>query len=171
MFRNIFKIFGIDRSNKPQTNKQNDNELKNTSDTENNKAMTQRQQSDTITIKNLYVTLDSKRMDKLKSKIESSVFRYPKFKHYCKDRDAVEALLSLLFPDNMPIIGYISNRQYKTKSKYSQIGFRINPHGLPDWPFPSELTFIATGSYPTESLSSVFLISDFIETSHQPARD
>jgi len=47
--------------------------------------------------------------------------------------------------------------------------FGFNAAGR-DWPFPDGCAFIATGSWPTDSSSPLFLINGFIETADLPAR-
>ncbi|EMM6685219.1 TPA: AAA family ATPase [Pseudomonas aeruginosa] len=96
--------------------------------------------------------------------------RHQTFKNWCNGREGVEVLYELLFPNNMPITGYVSNRQRdKQNPRYAQMAIRVNAAGR-DWPFPEGCAFIATGSWPTESSSPLFLINGFIETADLPAR-
>ena len=96
--------------------------------------------------------------------------RHQAFKNGCNGRDGAEVLYELLFPNNMPVAGYVSNRQRdKQNPRYAQMAIRVNAAGR-DWPFPDGCAFIATGSWPTESSSPLFLINGFIETADLPAR-
>lgn len=118
---------------------------------------------------NLYVALDqnSKGMSRAIADIQR---RHQAFKSWCNGRDGEEILYELLFPKNMPITGFVSDRQRdKQNPRYAQMAIRINAAGR-DWPFPQGCAFIATGSWPTESSSPLFLINGFIETADLPAR-
>lgn len=100
--------------------------------------------------------------------------RHQGFKNLCDGRDGAEAevLCELLFPNNMPIAGYVSNRQrdkQKQNPQYAQMAIRVNAEGR-KWPFREGCSFIATGSWPNESPSPLFLINGFIETADLPAR-
>lgn len=120
-------------------------------------------------VTNLYVALDlnSRGMNQAIADIQR---RHQAFKNWCNGRDGAEVLFELLFPNNMPITGYVSNRQRdKQNPRYSQMAIRVNAAGR-DWPFPEGCAFIATGSWPTESSSPLFLISGFIETADLPTR-
>ncbi|RAR48811.1 UNVERIFIED_CONTAM: AAA domain-containing protein [Acidovorax defluvii] len=118
---------------------------------------------------NFYVALDlnNKGMSRAIADIQR---RHQAFKNWCNGRDGAEVLYELLFPNNMPITGYVSNRQRdKQNPRYAQMAIRVNAAGR-DWPFPEGCAFIATGSWPTESSSPLFLINSFIETADLPAR-
>lgn len=118
---------------------------------------------------NLYVALDlnSRGMNQAIADIQR---RHSAFNNWCNGRDGAEVLYELLFPNNMPISGYVSNRQRdKQNPRYAQMAIRVNAAGR-DWPFPEGCAFIATGSWPTESSSPLFLINGFIETADLPAR-
>lgn len=118
---------------------------------------------------NLYVALDlnRRRMNQAVADIQR---RHQAFKNWCNGRDGAEVLYELLFPNNMPISGYVSNRQRdKQNPLYAQMAIRVNAAGR-DWPFREGCSFIATGSWPTESSTSLFLINGFIETADLPAR-
>lgn len=96
--------------------------------------------------------------------------RHQAFKNLCDGRDGAEVLYELLFPNNMPIAGYVSNRQRdKQNPRYAQMAIRVNAAGR-EWPFREGCSFIAKGSWPTESSSPIFLINGFIETADLPAR-
>ena len=118
---------------------------------------------------NLYVALDlnNKGMNRTIADIQR---RHQAFKNGCNGRDGAEVLYELLFPNNMPVAGYVSNRQRdKQNPRYAQMAIRVNAAGR-DWPFPDGCAFIATGSWPTDSSSPLFLINGFIETADLPAR-
>ena len=118
---------------------------------------------------NLYISLEfnNKWMNQAIADIQR---RHQSFKNWCNGRDGAEVLFELLFPNNMPITGYVSNRQRdKQNPRYSQMAIRVNAAGR-DWPFREGCAFIATGSWPTESSSPLFLINGFIETADLPAR-
>ncbi|WP_222610933.1 DEAD/DEAH box helicase [Undibacterium curvum] len=96
--------------------------------------------------------------------------RHRAFRAFCNGRDGALVLYELLFPNNMPISGYVSNRQRdKQNPRYAQMAIRVSGGGR-DWPFREGCTFIATGSWPTESSSPLFLINGFVETADLPAR-
>lgn len=118
---------------------------------------------------NLYIALDlSNRW--MNQAIADLQRRHQEFKNLCNGRDGAEVLYELLFPNNMPISGYVSNRQRdKQNPRYAQMAIRVSAAGR-DWPFREGCTFIATGSWPTESSSPLFLINGFIETADLPAR-
>lgn len=118
---------------------------------------------------NLYIALDlnSRGINRAVADIQR---RHQILKNWCNGRDGAEVLFELIFPNNMPITGYVSNRQRdKQNPRYAQMAIRVNSGGR-DWPFPEGCAFIATGSWPTESSSPLFLISGFIETADLPAR-
>lgn len=118
---------------------------------------------------NLYVALD---LDKpgIKRAIVDIQRRHQSFKNWCNGHDGEEALYELLFPNNMPITGYVSNRQRdKQNPRYAQMAIRVNAAGR-DWPFPDGCAFIAMGSWLTSHPSPIFLINGFIETADLPAR-
>ncbi|WP_174868124.1 DEAD/DEAH box helicase [Pectobacterium polaris] len=118
---------------------------------------------------NLYVSLDlnNKGMSRAIADLQR---RYQAFKNLCNGRDGAEVLFELLFPNNMPFTGYVSNRQRdKQNQRYAQMAIRVNAAGR-DWPFREECAFIATGSWPAESSSPLFLINGVIETADLPAR-
>lgn len=118
---------------------------------------------------NLYVALelDNKKMNHSVADIQR---RHQSFNALCSSRDGSEALYELLFPNNMPITGYISNRQRdKQNPRYAQMAIRVNANGR-DWPFPEGCAFIATGSWDTVHPAPLFRINSFIETANLPAR-
>lgn len=118
---------------------------------------------------NLYIALDlnSRWMGRAVADIQR---RHRTFKDWCNGRDGAEVLFELVFPNNMPITGYVTNRKRdKQNPRYSQMAIRVNTAGR-DWPFKEGCTFIATGSWPTESSSPLFLVNGFIETADLPAR-
>ncbi|HBP6331109.1 AAA domain-containing protein [Pseudomonas aeruginosa] len=118
---------------------------------------------------NLYIALDlgNRGINRAIADIQR---RHQTFKNWCNGREGVEVLYELLFPNNMPITGYVSNRQRdKQNPRYAQMAIRVNAAGR-DWPFPEGCAFIATGSWPTDSSSPLFLINGFIETADLPAR-
>lgn len=106
---------------------------------------------------NLYIALDlgNRGINRAIADIQR---RHQTFKNWCNGREGVEVLYELLFPNNMPITGYVSNRQRdKQNPRYAQMAIRVNAAGR-DWPFPEGCAFIATGSWPTDSSSPLFLI-------------
>lgn len=118
---------------------------------------------------NLYVALDpnNRRMSQVVADLQR---RHQTFKSFCNGRDGAEVLFELIFPNNMPITGYVSNRQRdKQNPRYAQMAVRVNAVGR-DWPFREGCAFIATGSWPTENPSPIFIINGFIETADLPAR-
>jgi len=118
---------------------------------------------------NLYVALDldNRWMNQAVADLQR---RHQAFKNLCNGRDGAEVLYELLFPNNMPIAGYVSNRQRDRQNpRYAQMAIRVNAAGR-EWPFREGCSFIATGSWPTESPSPLFLINGFIETADLPAR-
>ncbi|MEG0556824.1 AAA domain-containing protein [Diaphorobacter sp.] len=118
---------------------------------------------------NLYIALDLGNRG-LNRAIADIQRRHQTFKNWCNGREGMEVLYELLFPNNMPITGYVSNRQRdKQNPRYAQMAIRVNAAGR-DWPFPDGCAFIATGSWPTESSSPLFLINGFIETADLPVR-
>ena len=119
---------------------------------------------------NLYIALDLNNRGWMDRAIADIQRRHQSFKSWCNGRDGAEALFELLFPNNMPIAGYVSNRQRDRQNpRYAQMAIRVNAAGR-DWPFPRGCAFIATGSWPTESPSPLFLINGFVETADLPAR-
>ncbi len=118
---------------------------------------------------NLYVSLDlnNKGMSRAITDLQR---RFQAFKNWCNGRDGAEVLYELLFPNNMPISGYVSNRQRdKQNPRYSQMAIRVNAAGR-DWPFREGCTFIALGSWLTEHHSPIFQVKSFIEAADLPAR-
>lgn len=119
---------------------------------------------------NLYLSLDHPNISKIERTLSDILKRHQEFRNLCYGRNGVEVLYELLFPNNMPIAGYVSNRQRdKSNPKYAQMAVRINAAGK-EWPFREGCSFIATGSWPTESSSPLFLINGFIETADLPER-
>lgn len=119
---------------------------------------------------NLYVSLDYSNISKIERTLSDILKRHQQFRNLCSGRNPEELLYELLFPNNMPITGYVSNRQRdKSNPRYAQMAIRINAEGR-EWPFREGCSFIATGSWPTESPSPLFLINGFIETADLPAR-
>ncbi|MDU5420828.1 MAG: AAA domain-containing protein, partial [Cutibacterium avidum] len=119
---------------------------------------------------NLYLSLDHSNISKIERTLSDILKRHQEFRNLCDGRNGVEVLYELLFPNNMPIAGYVSNRQRdKSNPKYAQMAVRINAAGK-EWPFREGCSFIATGSWPTESSSPLFLINGFIETADLPER-
>ena len=118
---------------------------------------------------NLYVALDLNSRG-MKPAIADIQRRHQSFKNWCNGRDGAEALYELLFPNNMPITGYVSNRQRdKQNPRYAQMAIRVNAAGR-DWPFPEQCAFIAMGSWRTDHPAPIFQINNFIETANLPAR-
>ena len=119
---------------------------------------------------NLYIALDEKNRDRMNRTISDLQRRHQAFENLCDGRDGAEVLYELLFPNNMPIAGYVSNRQRdKQNPRYAQMAIRVNASGR-EWPFREGCSFIATGSWPTDLPSPLFLINGFIETADLPAR-
>lgn len=120
---------------------------------------------------NLYMAIDSVRHERRMVKFVRDITRrYKQFVDFSEDLDGVQAFYDLLFPNNMPIAGYVSNRQRdKQNPRYAQMAIRINATGR-EWPFREGCSFIATGSWPIDSPSPLFLINGFIETADLPAR-
>lgn len=119
---------------------------------------------------NLFVSLDHSNIKKIERALSDILRRHQEFRDLCSGRNPEELLYELLFPNNMPITGYVSNRQRdKSNPRYSQMAIRVNAAGR-EWPFREGCSFIATGSWPTESPSPLFLINGFIETADLPAR-
>ncbi|TYC51396.1 DNA helicase [Zoogloea oleivorans] len=118
---------------------------------------------------NLYAALDMNSRF-INSAVIDIQRRHKTFEDLCNGRNGAEVLFESLFPNNMPITGYVSNRQRdKQNPRYAQMAIRVNAAGR-DWPFPEGCAFIALGRWPTESSSPIFLISNFIETADLPAR-
>ncbi len=118
---------------------------------------------------NLYVALDLNSRG-MKPAIADIQRRHQSFKNWCNGRDGAEALYELLFPNNMPITGYVSNRQRdKQNPRYAQMAIRVNAAGR-DWLFPEQCAFIAMGSWRTDHPAPIFQINNFIETANLPAR-
>lgn len=118
---------------------------------------------------NLYIAIDlnNRWMNQAIADLQR---RHQAFKNLCNGRDGAEVLYELLFPNNMPVAGYVSNRQRdKQNPRYAQMAIRVNAAGR-EWPFREGCSFIATGSWPTESPSPLFLINGFVETADLPAR-
>ena len=124
-----------------------------------------------IEVTNLYVELEpnGKRITKSITDIQR---RHKKFRSFCNGHDGADVLYELLFPNNMPITGCLSNRQLdKQNPKYSQMAIRIDTSGRgEEWPFPDGCTFIATGSWPSDHSSPLFRINGFIESANLPPR-
>lgn len=119
---------------------------------------------------NLYVTLDPKNKDRMDQAVADIQRRHQAFKNFCNGRDGAKVLYELLFPNNMPITGYVSNRQRdKQNPRYAQMAIRVSA-ARRDWPFREGCAFIATGSWPTELSSPLFLINGFVETADLPVR-
>lgn len=119
---------------------------------------------------NFYVALELTNRDWMSRAVADIQRRHQSFNNWCNGRDGAEVLYELLFPNNMPISGYVSNRQRdKQNPRYAQMAIRVSAAGR-DWPFREGCAFIATGSWPTESSSPLFLINGFIETADLPAR-
>lgn len=119
---------------------------------------------------NLYIALDLNNRSWMDRAIADIQRRHQSFKNWCNDRDGAEVLFELLFPNNMPIAGYVSNRQRDRQNpRYAQMAIRVNAAGR-DWPFPKGCAFIAAGSWLTEHPSPIFVINGFIETADLPAR-
>lgn len=119
---------------------------------------------------NLYVTLDANSQDRISRTIKDIQRRHQAFKKMCDGRDAAQVLLELLFPNNMPFAGYVSNRQReKQNPRYAQMAIRPRTQVRDGWPFPEQCAFIATGSWNTEH-PAFFAIGNFIEAADLPAR-
>ena len=119
---------------------------------------------------NFYVALDQDNRTWINRAVSDIQRRHQSFRMLCNGSDGAEVLFGLLFPDNMPITGYVSNRQRdKQNQLYTRMAIRVNAAGR-NWPFPEGCTFIATGSWPTESSSPLFVVNGFIETADLPAR-
>ncbi|WP_454456630.1 AAA domain-containing protein [Thauera phenylacetica] len=122
-----------------------------------------------MSVMNLYIAIDLNNRW-MNQAIDDLQRRHQAFKNLCNGRDGAEVLYELLFPNNMPIAGYVSNRQRDRQNpRYAQMAIRVNAAGR-EWPFREGCSFIATGSWPTESPSPLFLINGFIETADLPAR-
>jgi hypothetical protein len=118
---------------------------------------------------NLYVALELNNRDWMSRAVADIQRRHQSFNDWCNGREGAEVLYELLFPNNMPITGYVSNRQRdKQNPRYAQMAIRVSAGR--DWPFREGCAFIATGSWPTESSSPLFLINGFVETADLPAR-
>ncbi|GHX94623.1 hypothetical protein VCSRO161_1293 [Vibrio cholerae] len=84
---------------------------------------------------NLYLSLDHSNISKIERTLSDILKRHQEFRNLCDGRNGVEVLYELLFPNNMPIAGYVSNRQRdKSNPKYAQMAVRINAAGK-EWPF------------------------------------
>lgn len=120
---------------------------------------------------NLYVALDLNNKGGMGRAIADIQRRHQSFKSFCNGRDGSEVLYELLFPDNMPFTGYISNRQReKQNPRYAQMAIRISIQGRDGWPLPEQCTFIAMGSWNAEHPAPLFIINNFIEVADLPAR-
>jgi hypothetical protein len=73
------------------------------------------------------------------------------------------------FSNNMPINGYVSNRQ-RTNRIHDTRRWQFGLTQQERMALSRGCSFIATGSWPTESPSPLFLINGFIETADLPAR-
>ena len=74
---------------------------------------------------NLYIALDlgNRGINRAIADIQR---RHQTFKNWCNGREGVEVLYELLFPNNMPITGYVSNRQRdKQNPRYAQMAIRV----------------------------------------------
>lgn len=119
---------------------------------------------------NLYVALDLNNRSWMDRAIDDIQRRHQEFKKICSNRDGAEVLYEILFPNNMPIVGYISSRQRDVQNpRYTRMAIRINAAGR-DWPFPEGCTFIATGSWLTEHPAPIFIINGFLEAADLPVR-
>ena len=119
---------------------------------------------------NLYVSLDLS-SQWIKRVVADIQRRHQLFNYLCNGRDGAEVLYELLFPNNMPFIGYVSNRQRdKQNPRYTQMAIRLRIQGRDHWPFPEQCSFIATGSWNTEHPAPLFIINGFIEAADLPAR-
>ena len=95
---------------------------------------------------NLYIALDLNNRSWMDRAISDIQRRHQSFKNWCNVGDGAEVLFELLFPNNMPIAGYVSNRQRDRQNpRYAQMAIRVNAAGR-DWPVPEACAFIATGS-------------------------
>lgn len=73
---------------------------------------------------NLYVAIDLNNRW-MNQAIVDLQRRHQSFKHWCNGRDGAEVLFELLFPNNMPIVGYVSNRQRdKQNPRYAQMAIQ-----------------------------------------------
>lgn len=120
---------------------------------------------------NLYVSLEKNNrqwMDRALNDIHS---RHQSFKNWCNGRDSAEVLYELLFPNNLPFTGFISNRQReKQNPRYMQMAIRPLIQARVNWPFPEQCSFIAIGSWDTSHPAPLFIINNFVETADLPAR-
>lgn len=120
---------------------------------------------------NLYIALENNNKNRIKRAVDDIQSRHQPFRNWCNGRDGAEVLYELLFPDNMPFTGYISNRQReKQNPRYTQMAIRPRVLGRDGWPFPEQCSFIATGSWNTEHPAPLFIINNFIEAADLPAR-
>ncbi|MCV4285122.1 AAA domain-containing protein [Pseudomonas capsici] len=120
---------------------------------------------------NLYIALESNNRANLSRSVVDIQRRHQPFKKFCNGRDGAEVLFELLFPDNLPFAGYISNRQReKQNPRYSQMAIRLRTQGREDWPFPRQCSFMAMGSWNAEHPAPLFIINNFIEVADLPAR-
>lgn len=120
---------------------------------------------------NFYVALELTNRDWMSRAVADIQRRHQSFNNWCNGRDGAEVLYELLFPNNMPFTGYVSNRQReKQNPRYAQMAIRPRIQGRERWPFPEQCSFIATGSWNTEHPAPLFIISNFIEAADLPAR-
>ncbi|MGI2166499.1 AAA domain-containing protein [Shewanella oncorhynchi] len=120
---------------------------------------------------NLYITIDQSNQERISKTLSDIKRRHQDFDKKCNERDGVEYLYSLLFPNNMPFTGFISNRQReKQNPRYAQMAIRPRIQGRNGWPFPEQCSFIVTGSWDTAHPAPLFNITNFIETADLPSR-
>ncbi|MDH1316117.1 AAA domain-containing protein [Shewanella xiamenensis] len=120
---------------------------------------------------NLYITIDQSNHERISKTLNNIKRRHQSFHEMCNGGDGIDVLYNLLFPNNMPFTGFISNRQpEKPKPRYAQMAIRPRIQGRNGWPFPEQCSFIVTGSWNTEVQAPLFSIRNFIETADLPAR-
>jgi hypothetical protein len=120
---------------------------------------------------NLYVALELNHRDWMSRSVADILRRHKSFNDWCNGRDGAEVLYELLFPNNMPFTGYVSNRQREKQNPlYAQMAIRPRIQRRDGWPFPEQCSFIATGSWNTGHQAPLFIISNFIEAADLPAR-
>lgn len=122
---------------------------------------------------NLYLSLDRNKnsFNFLERSVADIQRRHISFKKLCDGRDGAEVLFDLLFVDNMPFNGFISNREReKQNPRYAQMAIRVRVEGRENWPFPPHCSFMAIGSWNAEHPSPIFIISKFMEVADLSAR-
>lgn len=120
---------------------------------------------------NLYITIEKNNTEFLDRSIKDIQRRHLSFKKFCDHRNGADVLFDLLFPDNLPFTGYLSNRERERQNeRYTQMAIRLRVSGRDDWPFPSDCTFLAVGSWNTTHPSPIFVINKFIEAANLPER-